>query len=50
MVYYLVKRFLTKLSVARKHRLFFKHKHFEIVGDKASGYEQSLGELSKMSK
>ncbi|CAK91413.1 unnamed protein product (macronuclear) [Paramecium tetraurelia] len=50
MVSYLVKRFLTKLSASRRHRLFFKHKHFQIVGDKASGEEQTLGEIKSIQR
>jgi len=42
-VYYFVKRFLTKLSVSRRHKLFFKSVHFQIVGDKASGEVEKLG-------
>ncbi|CAK56642.1 unnamed protein product (macronuclear) [Paramecium tetraurelia] len=41
-VYYFVKRFLTKLSVSRRHKLFFKSVHFQIVGDKASGEVENL--------
>jgi hypothetical protein len=36
MVYYLIKRFLTKISVMRRQKLFFRAKHFEIVDDMAS--------------
>ncbi|CAK87680.1 unnamed protein product (macronuclear) [Paramecium tetraurelia] len=46
-VYYFVKRFLTKLSVSRRHKLFFKSIHFQIVGDKASGELEKLGQIKK---
>lgn len=42
-VYYFVKRFLTKLSASRRHKLFFKSINFQIVGDKASGEAEKLG-------
>lgn len=49
MVYYLVKRFMTKISVMRRQKLFFKAKHFEIVGDEASEPVQSLSEAAGLS-
>ncbi|CAD8197001.1 unnamed protein product [Paramecium pentaurelia] len=49
-VYYFIKRFLTKLSVSRRHKLFFKSIHFQIVGDKASGELEKLGQIKKTDK
>jgi len=43
MVYYLIKRFMTTLSVKRKQKLFFKNLHFTIVGDHATEKTNSLG-------
>ncbi len=45
MVYYLIKRFMTVLSVKRRQKLFFKQIHFSILGDAASEKINSLGEL-----
>ncbi|KAM3132072.1 hypothetical protein pb186bvf_015816 [Paramecium bursaria] len=42
MVSYLVKQFLTKISVSRRQKLFFKDKHFQILGDKASQPSSNL--------
>lgn len=45
MVYYHIKRFLTKISAKRRQKLFFKAKHFTLVGDRASERNESLSEL-----
>ncbi|KAM3132071.1 hypothetical protein pb186bvf_015815 [Paramecium bursaria] len=42
MVSYLVKRFLTKISVSRRQKLFFKAQHFQILADKASQPSSNL--------